>query len=127
MPIEPHTYWEPWFVSEHVWEGMCLRRGAATPADQKSVARRSKDYESAKAANLSVNGPCENDGRGCIPQTLDNLQGAYTDDVPRSTHGGSARRAGVFGKSSLLIQPIPASPGHRHRVCDDLCFDGAWS
>jgi len=38
------------------------------------------DYESAKAANLSVNGPCEIDGRGCIPQTLDDLQGAYTDD-----------------------------------------------
>ena len=32
-----------------------------------------KDYETAKAANLSVNGPCENDGRGCIPQNLGQL------------------------------------------------------
>ncbi|CAE7586168.1 unnamed protein product [Symbiodinium natans] len=38
------------------------------------------DFETAKAANLSVNGPCENDGRGCIPQILNTLQGAYTDD-----------------------------------------------
>ena len=38
------------------------------------------DEASANASGLNVNGPCESDGRGCIPQTLDQLQGAYTDD-----------------------------------------------
>mmetsp|Transcript_1809 Transcript_1809/g.4230 ORF Transcript_1809/g.4230 Transcript_1809/m.4230 type:complete len:433 (+) Transcript_1809:72-1370(+) len=38
------------------------------------------DEESANASGLRVNGPCETDGRGCIPQTLTRLQGAYTDD-----------------------------------------------
>ena len=38
------------------------------------------DVASANASGLNVNGPCESDGRGCIPQTLDQLQGAYTDD-----------------------------------------------
>ena len=59
------------------WSGVC----AMPPCIEIFV--QSKDFETAKAANLSVNGPCENDGRGCIPQTLDALQGAYTDDEPR--------------------------------------------
>lgn len=38
------------------------------------------DEQTANATGLNVNGPCETDLRGCIPQTLNRLQGAYTDD-----------------------------------------------
>ena len=38
------------------------------------------DEATANASGLNVNGPCETDGRGCIPQRLTELQGAYTDD-----------------------------------------------
>ena len=38
------------------------------------------DEHTANASGLNVNGPCETDLRGCIPQTLHRLQGAYTDD-----------------------------------------------
>ena len=38
------------------------------------------DEFTANASGLNANGPCAEDARGCIPQTLDELQGAYTDD-----------------------------------------------
>lgn len=38
------------------------------------------DEKTANDTGLNVNGPCATDLRGCIPQTLNRLQGAYTDD-----------------------------------------------
>ena len=73
-----------------------------------------EDFETAKAANLSVNGPCENDGRGCIPQTLDALQGAYTDDEPRRMTWSSESKQATMILSCSALQA--ASTAGRHET-----------
>ena len=138
MPIEPHTYWEPRYVSKHVWDGICLRRGGATPADPKTWAvpqhrlilvrsqwRADPRIMSQRRLPTSRSmGPARMTAEDAFLK-LWTIFRVRTRTMCLGRQRGASH--GVFGKSSLLIQPLPASAGHRHRVCDDLCFDGAWS